>query len=166
MRIHPETLKGLIDYNPNTGLLRWKRRGVEFFKAGERQVNSWSSWNSRNAGMPCFCTLSNGYLCGKVFGTTLKAHRVAWAIHTGAWPEDEIDHINRNKKDNRIENLRQSDRSLNNLNKKISKTNKTGFKGVHAHNDGGFVAKYRSKYLGIFLTVEDAVAAVSSEKLR
>ena len=59
---------------------------------------------------------SGGYLQVSILGTTIPAHRIAWMLQTGKWPSGVIDHINRNKMDNRWENLRDTDRRTNALN--------------------------------------------------
>ncbi|EFQ9579820.1 HNH endonuclease [Salmonella enterica] len=61
----------------------------------------------------------------------LRAHRVAWFIHYGYVPEYEIDHINNIRDDNRISNLREASDCENARNTKISKSNTSGYKGVH-----------------------------------
>lgn len=90
------------------------------------------------------------------------AHRVAWFLHHGYWP-DCIDHINHNKTDNRIENLRDVTRLENNMNQSLRSSNKVGFQGVHW-------CKYKRKFhcqiriggkkvnLGRFDCLIDAVA--------
>lgn len=56
-------------------------------------------------------------------------HHVVWLWHKGFLPK-EIDHINQNRLDNRIENLRVADRSANNINTKVRSDNKSGISGV------------------------------------
>ena len=65
-------------------------------------------------------------------------HHAVWAICKGCWPEQQIDHINGNKGDNRIENLREVSGSENNMNTLYPwKPNKdTGLPGVHKHGSG------------------------------
>lgn len=60
---------------------------------------------------------SKGYITIKHDGVAIKAHRIAWALHYGEWPEQELDHINRDERDNRIVNLRLADRFINNQNR-------------------------------------------------
>lgn len=55
----------------------------------------------------------NGYIRLRFKGTRYAAHRIAWALHYGEWPHGEIDHINRDRSDNRISNLRVVSRSEN-----------------------------------------------------
>ncbi len=62
---------------------------------------------------------SRGYLTISHKGIYLKAHRVAYALYYGKWPENELDHINRNPLDNRIGNLRLADRFINNQNREF-----------------------------------------------
>src|SRR3546814_6128350 len=89
-----------------------------FFKqktAYEMRISDWSSdvcssdlslcksFNNKHAGKPALVAPSRaGHLCGHVKGIPLLAHRVAWAIHYGEWPNGQIDHINGDPSDNRI----------------------------------------------------------------
>lgn len=61
-----------------------------------------------------------GYLRVKIKNTYYLAHRLAWYLHYGEWPSKWIDHINRDKTDNRISNLREADGRLSNLNRRRS----------------------------------------------
>ncbi len=75
--------------------------------------------------------LSNsGYYNVKIDGECYRLHRIIWLWYHGYFPENDIDHINRNKTDNRIENLREVSRSCNANNQKIRTTNRTGVLGV------------------------------------
>lgn len=73
----------------------------------------------------------NGYLAGLICGRSLLMHRVAWALAYGRWPDGAIDHIDLNKKNNRIENLRVADASQNGANRLRQSNNKSGAKGVY-----------------------------------
>lgn len=57
-------------------------------------------------------------------------HRIAWALHHNKWPDQDIDHINRNPSDNRITNLREAKPTENLLNRDKQKNNKSGYKNV------------------------------------
>ncbi len=117
----------LIEYKADTGKLVWKPRPLSMFNS-ERACNS---WNSRCAGKEALKTSDKkGYLFGPVMNTLFKAHRVAWAIHYGEWPNGDIDHINQVKDDNRINNLRVCTDSENLRNIPMFSTNKSGYKGV------------------------------------
>lgn len=105
----PEMLRAEFDYNPNTGELRRK--------------------DGRNAARP----MSKGYLNVYFGGKTYKAHIIAWAIHSGSYPKSLLDHINGNKSDNRIANLREADAFQNTRNAKRRSDNTSGIKGVYFH---------------------------------
>lgn len=96
-----EELHQLLDYNPETGEFFWK-------------VNSRCIKSGSKAG--CVCKV-HGYQHINIKNKRYKAHRLAWLYVHGKWPHPEIDHINRVKTDNRIANLREADRSMNNLNR-------------------------------------------------
>lgn len=72
-----------------------------------------------------------GYLILKVKGRQVKAHRIAWLLNYGDFPESELDHINRNKLDNRIENLRESNRTQQCRNRDVKPNKDTGEIGIY-----------------------------------
>jgi hypothetical protein len=91
-----EEIKTFISYNPETGLFTRNIR-----------------WGSKPAGSPLGSLSKFGYHQISVMGRTYTAQRLAWYISHGEWPDGDIDHINRNKTDNRIANLRVLSRSEN-----------------------------------------------------
>lgn len=132
------TLRTLIHYDPETGSLTWKPRNPEDVAiprgtpSTERRAVMALVWNTRWAGTPAFRARRGGYGLSRIKGVYLSAHRAAWAMHCGAWPPDEmeIDHINGDRNDNRIANLRVVTRAENAKNKRLQKTNKSGCSGV------------------------------------
>jgi hypothetical protein len=127
------TLRELLDYNPETGKLYWKPRPQHMFSAkGGRQKAEWQRWNGRWAGKEALSHLTaNEAFAGAVFARSVLAHRAAWAVHYGEWPKGEVDHINGVRTDNRIENLRDVDKSGNQRNAKRRKDNTSGYAGVY-----------------------------------
>lgn len=93
----------------------------------------------------------------RVMGHVVYAHRLAWFYVHGVWPTNEIDHINRNKSDNRIENLRDVTRTVNQRNLPVWGI--VPFRGVRTSKNR-FQAQIsingRSKYLGSYKTAEAA----------
>ena len=87
----------------------------------------------------------DGYLIIKVKGKQFKAHRIAWLLCYGYFPKSELDHINRNKLDNRIENLRESNRSEQNRNKDKKPNKKTGQIGIYIDKTKGLKKNYATK---------------------
>ena len=74
--------------------------------------------------------MQNGYRKLKFCNKQYLVHRVAWLLHHGSWPMGDIDHIDGNPSNNRIENLRPATKAENAYNRKISKNNTSGAKGV------------------------------------
>lgn len=103
-----------LDYDRKTGVFRWKvsRRGVAVGQV---------------AGHLC---KENGYLFIRVDGTLIRAHRLAWAWVHGYWPEEEIDHRDRTRKNCRFDNLRKASRVQNAANLSMNPRNTSGFQGV------------------------------------
>ncbi|EHT0126459.1 HNH endonuclease [Salmonella enterica] len=108
---------------------------------------------------------SSGYLQFSMRKKVYLVHRVIWEIHNGKIPDGmEVDHIDHNKLNNNIENLRLVSKKENHKNMPLQKNNKSGFCGVC------FIErcnKYRSsikvdgktKYLGYFIDINDAIKA-------
>lgn len=125
--IGPEVLRQLLDYDPEAGVLTWRRRPREFFKTQRAFVQ----WNNRYPGTEAIgCPSSTGYKHGRVLNIAVLAHRVCWAIYHGQPPRNQIDHINGDGLDNRIVNLRDVNRRENGLNQKIPHDNVSGRIGV------------------------------------
>lgn len=122
-----DDLRRILGYNRETGIITW---------LVERGCNARRIRPGDVAG-----TLKkNGYIVIRIGKRGYLAHRIAWALETGEWPEAkvEIDHWNEIKNDNRWDNFRLATRAQNQMN--YSRKNKTGFRGVY-ENTGGFIAK-------------------------
>jgi len=110
---------------------------------------------------------SHGYVVVRYEGRMVKEHRLVWFKAFGYWPK-ELDHINGDKTDNRLENLREVTRSENMLNIHHSQ-GASGHRGVHFNKARGkYSAKIRINYklhhLGFFLTAEMAAEAYRKAK--
>lgn len=142
-------LRERLDYNPETGVFVWKRHA-------DMSVHWNDRWADRRAGSPD----SKGYWRIGICGVRIKCHRLAWLFVHGEVPAPmELDHINRNRGDNRIRNLRLATRSQNCMNAK--KKERPGVpKGVVRAPNGKFIAQVgvgrRQVVLGRFDTVEEA----------
>lgn len=153
-----EELRTLLTYDPETGVLTWRARAREWFAT----KRAYSTWNARYAGRAAL-TADNGigYRVGSIANTQYLAHRVAWALHHGEWP-NVIDHVNGDTKDNRICNLRNTDNRGNSRNLRVSVRNTSGIMGISRHQNGKWVAQLkapgRGQYLGIFKNKSDAVS--------
>lgn len=150
----PELLRKLLRYEPKTGKLFWLYRD-----------DARHQWNARYAGAEAFTAKkSNGYKHGKIYGDIYQAHRVIWAIVHGEWPDGDIDHINGDKTNNTIANLRKVSRSENLRNAKMKSNNTSGHNGVSWDTRKskwvamiGFDGK--QKHLGYFANIANAIAA-------
>lgn len=156
----PEVLRQLLRYEPDTGKLFWLPRPVEMFSS----PGSCLSWNSKHSGREALTAKSHNYRHGGILGRLCPAHRVIWALQTGQWPTDEIDHINGNGMDNSWRNLRRATRSQNEMNKGLRSNNRSGFKGVswHAARNKWLAqikAGGKARVLGYFADPSEAAAA-------
>ena len=147
-----ELAEKLFNYDPETGVIRRK-----VMQGG--QIPGAFVGTKRK----------DGYLATKISGVEILCHRLAWLLHYRSNPEFEIDHINGNRDDNRISNLRPSDRTHNNTNRrKAHKNNQLGILGVRQLESKRFLARIRVnkslKRLGIFDTSEAASAAYVQAK--
>lgn len=139
----PPSIKDLVRYDPETGLFH--RR----IASSRGPIGSVVGGNTK------------GYTMLWVDGAKYSAHRVAWFLFYGEPALQIIDHVNGDKSDNRIVNLRLSDTNQNHWNKTKSKNNTSGFKGVGYHKSTGMwqaqiMARKSYSYLGLFPTAEEA----------
>lgn len=107
---------------------------------------------------------THGYLSVGINGKNHYVHRIVWLLHHGYLPENEIDHINRNKADNRIENLREVSTQCNRRNYGTCKKNTSGVKGISWHKDAkkwmpGITINKRGYNLGLYKDFNEAVLA-------
>lgn len=138
----------LLEYKSSQGQFIWK-----VFRAGNAKIGDIAG--SIN---------SQGYIHIKLKGITFKVHRLVWLMEHKEWPKGFIDHLDQNKTNNHISNLRDVDKSTNNFNIKVKENNTSGHPGVYWYAASG---KWRAqiggsknrKYLGTFNTLEEAITA-------
>lgn len=143
-----ERLRQLVDYNPETGVFTWKEKTGKKVRVGH-EVGS---------------VHSQGYIEAMIDRKRWFLHRLAWFYVHGEVPPQQIDHINGNRADNRIGNLRVASQQQNSGNMRIRSSNQSGLKGVYWRKDlnrwsASIHVNYKTKNLGLFETKEDAHAA-------
>ena len=150
--ITQEELQALLHYDADTGVFTWKQT------KGPRAVKG------DVAG-----TDFKGYVRIKINSEKYLAHRLAWLYVYGDFPEGMLDHINQNKSDNRICNLRKASRSENLFNKGKTKANTSGVKNVswckrHKVYLARLSVNNRKIYLGRFKTISEAEAVLTANR--
>jgi len=160
-----QELMELLSYDAGTGAFRWKHRPREAFA---RDADA-ARFANRYAGQQVGGLNDKGYVVIAIRGRVCVAHRIAWAMTTGEWPDGEIDHINHVRSDNRLCNLRHVDRAINSQNRIEALSNNTsGLLGVCKRPGRNFQARIRVdgrlKHLGAFKTAELAHAAYVAAK--
>ena len=153
----PVRLRQLLHYEADSGRFTWLPRANPM---NERSINC---WNGKHAGRAAGGIRADGYLSIMIEGKAYLAHRVAWAISTGEWPDFRIDHHNGILLDNRFSNLRPATHAQNMANTKKRADNTSGYKGVTLREGGRYEARIqadnKSRLLGRFDTAEKAYAA-------
>ena len=154
-----------FDYNPDTGVLRWKVRPREHFK---KQCD-FNTWNTKYAGTRVKYLASNGYLRVSINGKRHAAHRVIWLIMYNKLPKYELDHINHDRTDNRIVNLREVTARENKKNYSKRTDNTSGVTGVcWDKRRSKWLARIyinkNEKHIGYFVNIEEAITAVSNAR--
>ena len=156
--ISQEMLKERLHYDRETGVFTWL----------DVEVNGYKVRNKR-AG----CTNGRGYViigfsvAGKPY--ILTAHRLAWLYEYGEFPSGSLDHINHDRTDNRMTNLRIATQRENLRNQSMYCNNTTGHTGVSFSKDRNkyyaqIKVNYKRKHLGYFENVEDAAKAVKEAR--
>lgn len=162
----PDELRQLLRYEPETGKLYWRMRSESMFRDRAKPAPQLcAAWNTRYANAPALSHRNNrGYLSGHIAGAAILSHRAIWAMVHGEWPEF-IDHINGDRADNRLCNLRAVSRAENNRNRRLNHNSASGVCGVKQLPNGRWTARIRvdgkNQWLGTFDTVEHAAAVRS-----
>lgn len=152
MSMNQEYVKYLFDYDDLEGKLKWKNH----YSRSDRNGNYAGSINGK------------GYYCVAINNKSFRLHRLIWLYHKGYLP-DIIDHIDGNRLNNKIENLREATIQQNSANKAGLGSN-TGFKGVRWVQSR---KKYKATinhngiayYLGLFINLEEAVESYRKKNL-
>lgn len=132
-------LRERLQYDPNTGRWVWLK-------------STRSGW----VGRPVGSLDAKGYWCIKIDGRSYKASRLAHLYMTGEWPEDEMDHIDRQTWNDCWTNLRPATRSENNQNR--TNWNPSGHPGIRRHNrNDSWVVEIDRIYVGSCKTLEEAI---------
>ncbi len=158
MTLTAERLREVLDYNPATGVFRWRIDRGRMAPAGGAAGSVHVS----------------GCRHIRIGGRSYKAHRLAWLYVTGVWPVADIDHINRKPDDNKAVNLREATRRQNMGNSKRYVSNKSGLKGVGYKADNPrkkpWAARInvagKTRHIGYFMTAEAAHAAYLAAALK
>ena len=148
-----DRLVDVLDYNEITGIFTWKQK-----LSGRGAIG-------KTAG-----TTSYGYKAINIDGVRYFAHRLAWLYVYGSWPKKEIDHIDRNRKNNSISNLRDVSRVVNALNTGNRSDTSSGIKGVTFCKDRNLWQAQinlsgRNITLGRFDTIDEAAIAYKAANL-
>lgn len=134
-------LRELVNYDPDTGLFTWR--------LARRKCRP---------GALAGANMQNGYRAIRLDDVLYFAHRLAWLYVHGVWPAEQLDHINGNRADNRLCNLREATNAENAQNRRKTK-GKSGLMGVRQENNK-WLAEIKFNYkvirLGLFDTPEEA----------
>ena len=150
-----QRLRDIFLYDPETGVIT---RSQTVSPNGQK-------------GWPVGSPSGAGYLLARVDNKRFKAHRLAWALYYGTWPEHQIDHINGNRADNRIVNLRdvKPSENMQNIRKARSDREPGSLLGTtYCKRDKVWRSKIgingKRINLGTFTTAEAAYAAYVQKK--
>lgn len=154
-------LRQYLRFCKENGLLFWR----ECVPQGSMTRAAYLAWVGRFSGKPAGAISDAGYRYVTLQGVTMLAHRVIMAMHLGRLESSvEVDHINGNRLDNRLENLRVVTHSINGKNAKRNSRNTSGHVGVYWRSDTNRWAAYgtfngKTKALGSFPNKSLAISA-------
>jgi hypothetical protein len=147
-------IREYIEYDKLTGAMTWIKSNSNRVKVGDKVSH----------------IDAHGYIGVSFNGSRYKGHRLAWYLSTGMWPEGDIDHINGDRTDNRLENLRACSRGDNLKNMRVSGKGSSKYKGVCRMSNGRYSAQItvnnKKKHLGCFVCEDDAALAYNEAAVK
>lgn len=161
--ITPELCRQLLRYEPETGRLYFRPRSPEVFAEGlhgrEHQANAWNAKCANKLADEVLTT--NGYRAVRIFKRRYMAHRIIWLMRHDRWPPDQLDHIDGDRANNRLANLREVDKFGNMRNQRLRDDNTSGICGVYWSTAANKWQAYirvdgKMRYLGVFASLEAA----------
>ncbi len=133
-------VRNVFNYDPLSGIL------------------TWNDYPNRDKGEVAGYPIDTGYLRVAFCSTAMTVQYVAWMYIYGYFPEEIIDHRDRVRDNNAIDNLQETSQHCNSRNHTINKNNKSGVPGVRKIKDGCWYVSISRFYLGLFTTKVEAVA--------
>lgn len=151
-----EKVKTLFEYDKETGCLIWKKLAVK---------------NQVKEGSAAGYLTDRGYIRVDIEGAQYYIHRIIWLFVYGEFPSGHIDHINHNRADNRISNMRDVCRIINGQNRSKGKNNISGVCGVGWHKQkqqwqARITINKKLVHLGSFNKFDDAVAVRKNAEIK
>ena len=147
-----ELLRELLDYDPDTGVLKWRKRDIRYF----RSLRACASWNGHHAGHSVGWVNANGYLATQINGVPYLVQRIIWTMMTGQQPPTQVDHIDGVRTNNRWKNFRGIETQVDSSkNRGLNNNNTSGFRGVQKRGNR-YIVFFQRKYVGYFDTPEAA----------
>jgi len=147
-----QRLRELLNYDPETGVFTWRSRRC-----------------NNAAGTPAGYRRPDGYLTIRLDKKLYRANRLAWFYMTGGWPENLVDHKDRNPGNDKWQNLREATHSQNHQNQVVRKDCTHGHRGIALHERGLWRAQTlqgKRIHIGYFRTPEEAlIARIAAERL-
>lgn len=156
-------MRTVFSYDADTGVLIWRERSSWMFSNGrDGQDRNAAKWNARFAGKEAGSIQAKGYRVVMLGKRPWLAHRLIWAMVSGQWPpkDMQIDHINHDRADNRLRNLRLVSAADNSRNKAATSNGAFGIYWRERLNkwEASIRAEGRTIYLGVFDLYEDALS--------
>ena len=137
------TINEYLEYHPESGVFTWKKRSSARCRLGEE------------AGF-----VRKGYRCLSLLGVTYSVHRLVWLVEKGYWPIGIIDHRDQNKLNNKIDNLRDTNKSGNAFNKGLKSDNTSGHAGICWHKAASkWHVRISNKHIGLYESLDQAIEA-------
>ena len=160
--LRAELVSSILEYDKLSGVFRWKARPGEC-----------GNFNSKYAGKVAgSIDKKTGYIRISINNKLYQAHRLAWLMTYGEWPDEhDLDHKDMNRSNNAISNLREAKRSRNKGNQRKYATNTAGYKGVSFRKDkdmftAGIGVNGRRIHLGYFATARLAAEAYNAAAVK